>query len=78
MYIVEQDGWSGQYSFSNFLWLCTSLVDVTPNGNSGETFWVIQWLRHCAPSAGDQGSIPGQGTRSHMSQQRPKILMCHN
>ncbi|TEA37700.1 hypothetical protein DBR06_SOUSAS9210016, partial [Sousa chinensis] len=27
---------------------------------------VVQWLRLCAPNAGDPGSIPGQGTRSHM------------
>ena len=24
------------------------------------------WLRLCAPNAGGLGSIPGQGTRSHM------------
>ncbi|TEA37693.1 hypothetical protein DBR06_SOUSAS9210008, partial [Sousa chinensis] len=27
---------------------------------------VVQWLRLCAPNAGGPGSIPGQGTRSHM------------
>ena len=27
---------------------------------------VVQWLRLGAPSAGGLGSIPGQGTRSHM------------
>ena len=26
-----------------------------------------QWLRLRAPSAGDMGSIPGQGTRSHVA-----------
>ena len=31
----------------------------------------VQYLRLCAPSAGGLGSIPGQGTRSHMLQ--PKI-----
>ena len=25
-----------------------------------------QWIRLCAPNAGGLGSIPGQGTRSHM------------
>ena len=30
------------------------------------TSLVIQWLRLRAPNAGDPGSIPGQGTRSHM------------
>ena len=32
------------------------------------TFLVAQGLRLCAPNAGGPGSIPGQGTRSHMSQ----------
>ena len=27
---------------------------------------MVQWLRLHAPNAGDPGSIPGQGTRSHM------------
>ena len=31
---------------------------------------VGQWLRLCAPNAGGLGSIPGQGTRSHMPQLR--------
>ena len=30
---------------------------------------VVQWLRLCAPNTGALGSIPSQGTRSHMSQQ---------
>ena len=29
---------------------------------------MAQWLRLCAPNAEDPGSIPGQGTRSHMLQ----------
>ena len=29
---------------------------------------VVPWLRPCAPTAGSLGSIPGQGTRSHMPQ----------
>ena len=33
---------------------------------------MIQWLRLCAPSTAGPGSIPGQGTRSHM--RRLKIL----
>ena len=32
---------------------------------------VVQWLRLSAPNAGGPGSIPGQGTRSHMLQLRP-------
>ena len=31
---------------------------------------MVQWLRLCAPNAGGLGSIPGQGTRSHMLQLR--------
>ena len=31
-----------------------------------ETSLVAQWLRLQAPNAGGLGSIPGQGTRSHM------------
>ena len=34
------------------------------------TSLVVQWLRLCAPNAGDAGSIPGQGTRSHKPQLR--------
>ena len=32
------------------------------------TFLVVQWVRLLAPNAGVLGSIPGQGTRSHMLQ----------
>ena len=35
------------------------------------TSLVVQWLRLHAPNAGGQGSIPGEGTRSHMLQLRP-------
>ena len=42
------------YLILNFYTLGTSLV--------------VQWLRLHAPSAGGLGSIPGQGTRSHMLQ----------
>ena len=31
---------------------------------------MAQWLRLHTPNAGGPGSIPGQGTRSHMPQQR--------
>ena len=36
------------------------------------TSLVVQWLRLHAPNAGGPGSIPGQGTRSHMPQLRPR------
>ncbi|TEA33613.1 hypothetical protein DBR06_SOUSAS3910181, partial [Sousa chinensis] len=35
---------------------------------------VVQWLRLHAPKAGGLGSIPGQGTRSHMPQLRVCML----
>ena len=35
------------------------------------TSLVVQWVRHRAPRAGGPGSIPGQGTRSHVPQLRP-------
>ena len=38
------------------------------------TSLVVQWLRLWASSSGDQGSIPGLGTRSHMLQLRASTL----
>ncbi|TEA28876.1 hypothetical protein DBR06_SOUSAS4010093, partial [Sousa chinensis] len=35
---------------------------------------VVQWLRLCTPYVGGPGSIPGQGTRSHMPQLRVCML----
>ena len=35
------------------------------------TSLVIQWLRRYATNAGHQGSMPGEGTRSHMLHLRP-------
>ena len=58
---------------------------------NARTFLVAQWIRLCASNAGGPGSIPGQGTRSHMhaatkslrattksSQAATKESMCHN
>ena len=46
---------------------------------------VGQWLRLCAPNAGDPGLIPDQGTRSHTLQlnglyiiRKVKDPVCHN
>ena len=36
-----------------------------------EIFQVVQWLRLHSPNAGFWGSIPGQGTRSHVLQLIP-------
>ena len=30
------------------------------------TSLVVQWVKLCTPNTGDPGSIPGQGTRSHL------------
>ena len=35
---------------------------------------VVQWLRLHAPNAESPGSIPGQGTRSHIMQLRVHML----
>ena len=42
-----------------------------------ETSLVVEWLKLWAPNARLEGlgSIPGQGTRSHMPQQK---IVCHN
>ena len=38
------------------------------------TSLVVKWLRLCAPNAVGLGSIPGQGTRSHMQELRVRML----
>ena len=38
------------------------------------TFLMVQWLRLCPSNAGGPGSIPSQGTRSHMSQLRVHVM----
>ena len=48
--------------------------------NMGGTSLVVQWLRLRAPNTGGPGSIPGQGTRSHMPQLRvfmPQLKTLH-
>ena len=51
---------------------------------TNRTSLVVQWIRLCTPNAGGPGSIPDQGTRSHM-QAATKSLhgttkepVCHN
>ena len=46
-----------------------SLVDKT--SDNGGTSLLIQWLELQGPNAAGLGSIPGQGSRSHMLQLRP-------
>ena len=57
-----------------------STIDILNEKLRGGDLWcltvcsgnslVVQWLRHCAPNAGGLGSIPGQGTSSHVPQLR--------
>ena len=54
---------------SLLLWLCYKDWE-----GRGGTSLVVQWLRLRAPNAGDLGSIPGQGTRSHVPQLRVHML----
>ena len=60
---------------------CVELHDIHPTPGVREgpwgtiqakrgTSWVVQWFRLHTPNAGGSGSIPGQGTRSHMLQLR--------
>ena len=55
----------------------TQTGNINKGGNmdfrleGGGTSLVVQRLRLCAPNGGGLGSIPGQGTRSHMLQLRP-------
>ena len=47
----------------------TRFSDKNPCSQQNQgTSLVVQWLRPHTPNAGDLGSIPGQGTRSHMLQ----------
>ena len=47
--------------------------ELVRNAGSG-TSLMAQWLRLRTPNAGGPGSIPGQGTRSHMPQLRVRML----
>ena len=44
----------------------TRKEDNNHNTYTPGTSLVVQWVRLCTPNAGGPGSIPGQGTRSHM------------
>ena len=53
------------------LYTCHSLC---PDLNKEKRdFAVAQWLRLCIPNAGGPGSIPGQGTRSHVPPLRVRM-----
>ena len=42
------------------------------------TSLVVQWLRLGASNAGSPGSIPAEGTRSHMPQLRSRVTKIIN
>ena len=54
--------------------------DHTFQNHTLRTSLVVQWLRLHNPNAGGPGSIPGQGTRSHVPQVRvrmPQLMIPH-
>ena len=51
---------------AGWFWLKASQNVVIKTLPRQEAFLVDQWLRLCAPTAAGLGSIPGQGTGSHM------------
>ena len=45
--------------------------------------WLVQWLRLCAPNAGDTSSVPGEGARCYIPQRSslqalPEGFTCQN
>ena len=50
------------------LLMCLYLSVFSPLIKVSGTSLVVQWLGLCAPGAGGPGSIPGQGSRSHVLQ----------
>ena len=64
------------------LWSYPLSIHCTPGSlhGAGDLRWaeartslVVQWLRLCVPNGGDLSSIPGQRTRSHVSQLRVRM-----
>ena len=54
------------------------LGSLASRGKGYRTALVVRWLRLCTPSAGGWGSIPGQGTRSHVPQLRLSTAQINN
>ena len=59
----------GAAKYSGLVSLCPP--GLSPKDPGRRTSLVVQWLRLHTLSAGGPGSIPGQGTRSHMLLLRP-------
>ena len=51
--------------------LFTEILEIGFKYSLLGTSLVAQWLKLCASNSGGPGSIPGQGTRSLIPQQRP-------
>ena len=47
---------------------CPTEINTTYFNKIKGTSLVVQWLGLCSPNAGGLGLIPGQGTKSHLSQ----------
>ena len=58
-------------SFSSLFFFIFPSQIFFPVKHFFRTYLVVQWLRLHTPNAGGLGSIPGQGTRSHMPQLSP-------
>ena len=75
--VIDREAWRavihGVQRISNFINFILKYVFIK---NFLGTSLVVQWLRLCAPNAGGPGSLPSQGTRSHVLQQ--KILCAPN
>ena len=57
------------------------LMAQQPIEAKSETSLVVQWLKVHTPNAGGLGSIPDQGTRSHLLQEplaATKHIKCHS
>ena len=52
-------------------WHAQCIQKNNPSLTSNQASLVVQWLRLLTPNAGGLGLIPGQGTRSCVSQLRP-------
>ena len=66
--------YEGKGSVPSFWELGNLCLELTIKRRHLGTSLVVQWLRLHTPNAGGLGSIPGQGTRSHMLQLSVRIL----
>ena len=73
---IERSYWMPRSKHENRCIVKAQLSRISePWTQRGKTSLAVQWLRLHAPNAGGPGSIPGQGTRSHMWQLRAHMLL---